>query len=114
MRSAPATAKDGVHGHDRRRTPSSPDRIPGERHQHAGHVGEDGQVINAIKSTVPDEMWEEIGAKLDEPIAVGPPADELEERDDAEDEYDLVDPAMADETGWNPCIAPALALTRRG
>jgi hypothetical protein len=32
------------------------------------------RVINAIKSTVPEEMWEEIAAKLDEPIAVNPPA----------------------------------------
>lgn len=61
------------------------------------------KIINAIKSTVPEEMWEEIAAKLDEPIAVGPPADELEEGYDAKDEYDRMDPATADEKCWNPC-----------
>ena len=52
-------------------------------------------------------MWGEIAAKLDEPIAVGPPADELEKHDETQDGE--VGSAMADYKCWNRCIAPALA-----
>lgn len=52
------------------------------------------RIIDAIHSTVPEELWPEILRKLDEPHAVSPPAGELEERDDCQDEYDPVDPAM--------------------
>jgi hypothetical protein len=72
------------------------------------------KIINAIKSTVPEEMWEEIAAKLDEPIAVGPPADESEDRDDAEDEYDPVNPVMADEKCWNPLHCSAAGTDKAG
>ncbi|MGB8386785.1 hypothetical protein [Mycobacterium sp.] len=67
------------------------------------------RIIRAIHSSVPEELWPEILRKIDGPVAADAPADELEYCDDAEDEYDSVDSAMADEKCWNPCTAPALA-----
>ena len=57
-------------------------------------------IINAIHSTVPDELWAEILRKIDGPVAADTPADEIEDGDDAEDEYDPVESAQADEDGW--------------
>ena len=45
------------------------------------------RIIEAIHSTVPDEMWPEILQKIDGPVAADSPADEFEDYDDAEDEY---------------------------
>ena len=44
-------------------------------------------IINAIHSTVPEELWPEILRKIDGRVAVDPPGDEFEDGDDAEDEY---------------------------
>ena len=45
------------------------------------------RIINAIHSTVPEELWPEILCKIDGPVAADTPADEIEDCDDAEDEY---------------------------
>ena len=45
-----------------------------------------GRIIDAIHSTVPEEMWPEIMRKIDRPVAADTPADEFEDRDDAEDD----------------------------
>ena len=61
------------------------------------------RIINAIHSTVPEELWPEILRKIDGPVAADTPADDLrkidgpvaadtpaeefEDGDDAEDEY---------------------------
>ena len=47
-----------------------------------------GRIIDAIHSTVPEELWPEILRKIDGPVAADTPADEFEDGDDAEDEYD--------------------------
>ena len=57
------------------------------------------RIIRAIHSTVPEELWPEILRKIDGPVAADTPADEFEDCDDAEDEYDLVEP-QADEDCW--------------
>ena len=44
------------------------------------------RIINAIHSSVPEELWPEILRKIDGPVA-DTPADEFEDCDDAEDEY---------------------------
>lgn len=59
-----------------------------------------GRIIDAIHSTVPEELWPEILRKIDGPVAVHTPADEIEDWDDAEDEYCPVEPAAADEDRW--------------
>ena len=46
------------------------------------------RIIDAIHSTVPEELWPEILRKIDGPVAADTPADEIEDGDDAEDEYD--------------------------
>ena len=46
-----------------------------------------GRIIDAIHSTVPQELWSEILRKIDGPVAAHTPADEIEDGDDAEDEY---------------------------
>jgi hypothetical protein len=56
-----------------------------------------GRIIDAIHSTVPEELWPDILCKIDGPVAADTPADEFEDGDDAEDEYDLVESAPADE-----------------
>ena len=43
------------------------------------------RIINAIHSTVPEELWPEILRKIDGPVAADTPADELDDCDDAED-----------------------------
>jgi hypothetical protein len=60
-------------------------------------------IINAIHSTVPEELWPEILRKIDGPVAADTPADEIEDWNDAEDEYDPTESAPADEDGWTPC-----------
>jgi hypothetical protein len=59
-----------------------------------------GRIIDAIHSTVPEELWPEILRKIDGPVAADTPADEFEDCDDAEDEYDPAEPAHADEDCW--------------
>ena len=45
------------------------------------------RIINAIHSSVPEELWPEILRKIDGPVAADMPADEFEDSDNAEDEY---------------------------
>jgi len=52
---------------------------------------------------VPEELWPEILRKIDGPVAIDTPADEFDDRDDAEDEYDPVESAQADQDGWTQC-----------
>jgi len=59
-----------------------------------------GHIINAVNSTVPEELWPEILRKIDGPVAADMPADEFEDWGDAEDEYDPVESAQADEDCW--------------
>ena len=56
-----------------------------------------GRIIDAVHSTVPEELWPEILRKIDGPVAADSPADELEDRDDGEDMYDLAESARTDE-----------------
>ena len=56
-----------------------------------------GRIIDAIHSTVPEELWSEILRKIDGPVAADTPADEFEDDDEAEDEYEPVEPARTDE-----------------
>jgi len=63
-----------------------------------------GRIIDAIHSTVPEELWPEILRKIDGPVAAGTPGDEIEDWDDAEDEYDPAESARTDEYCWT---APA-------
>ena len=58
------------------------------------------RIINAIHSTVPEELWPEILCKIDGPVAADTPADEIEDCDDAEDEYGPVESVQADEDCW--------------
>jgi len=44
--------------------------------------------FDAIHSCVPEELWPEILCKIDGPVAADTPAEEIEDGDDAEDEYD--------------------------
>ena len=60
-------------------------------------------IIDAIHSTVPEELWPEILRKIDGPVAAGTPADEIDDGDDAEDEYDPAESAPADEDCWTSC-----------
>jgi hypothetical protein len=55
-------------------------------------VAQMDRIIRAIHSSVPEELWPEILRKIDGPVAADTPADEFE---DAEDEYDSVEPAQA-------------------
>ena len=59
-----------------------------------------GRIINAIHSTVPEELWPEILRKIDGPVAADTPADEFEDGDDAEDEYGPAESARIDEYCW--------------
>ena len=64
-----------------------------------------GRIIDAIHSSVPEELWPEILRKIDGPVAADTPADELEDCDDAEDMYD--DPrqsAKADKDCWTATV----------
>ena len=55
------------------------------------------RIIDAIHSTVPEELWPEILRKIDGPVAADSPGDEFEDGDDAEDEYDPVESARTEE-----------------
>ena len=46
---------------------------------------------------MPEELWPEIPRKIDGPVAADTPADEIEDGDDADDEYDAPESAQADE-----------------
>jgi hypothetical protein len=72
--------------------------IPG--HRIADLMAQMGHIINAIHSTVPEELWPEILCEIDGPVAADMPADEFEDWGDAEDEYDPVESAQADEDCW--------------
>ena len=65
------------------------------------------RIINAIHDTVPPELWPEILRKIDGPVAADTPADEIEDWDDAEDEYGPVESAPADEDCWTPSARTA-------
>ena len=60
-----------------------------------------GRIIDAIHSSVPEELWPEILRKIDGPVAADTSADEIEDGDDPQDEYDLAESAQADEDCWN-------------
>ena len=62
------------------------------------------RIINAIHYTVPHELWEAILHKIGGPMAADTPIDEFEECDGAEDMYDPMESAKADEGCWT---APA-------
>jgi hypothetical protein len=49
------------------------------------------RIIDAIHSTVPEELWPEIVRKIDGPVPADRLADEFADGDDAEDEYDPVE-----------------------
>ena len=72
------------------------------------------RIIDAIHSTVPEELWPEILRKIDGPVAADTPADEFEDCDDAEDEYDPAESAQADEDCWTPCARTAGRDDREG
>ena len=59
-----------------------------------------GRIIDAIHDTVPHELWPEILRKIGGPVAADTPMDEIEDWDDAEDVYDRVESAEADEDCW--------------
>ena len=59
-----------------------------------------GRIIDAIHSSVPQELWPEILCKIDGPVAADIPADEFEECDDAQDMYDAMESAKTDEDCW--------------
>ena len=67
-----------------------------------------GRIIDAVHSTVPEELWPEILRKIDGPVAADTPADEIEDGDDADDEYD----AFASYTGTAPIAASSGEVTR--
>ena len=62
-----------------------------------------GRIIDAIHSTVPEELWPEILRKIDGPVAAGTPADEFEDDDAMEDEYDPAESVQAVEDCWIQC-----------
>ena len=50
-----------------------------------------GRIIDAIHSTVPEELWPEILRKIDGPVAADAPADEFADWDEADDDYEPVE-----------------------
>src|SRR6478609_2622098 len=63
------------------------------------------RIINAIHDTVPPELWEVILRKIGGPVLADTPMDEIEDWDGAEDMYDPMQSAKADEDCWT---APGL------
>jgi hypothetical protein len=59
-----------------------------------------GRIIDAVHSSVPEELWPEILHKIGGPVPADTPADEFEDCDHAEDEYDSVVSAKTDEDCW--------------
>ena len=55
------------------------------------------RIIDAIHSSVPEELWPEILRKIEGPVPADTPGDTFEDCDDAEDEYDPAEPAKTDE-----------------
>jgi hypothetical protein len=55
------------------------------------------RIINAIHSSVPEELWPEILRKIDGPVAADTPADEFDDGDDADDEYCPAESARTEE-----------------
>ena len=72
------------------------------------------RIIKAIHSTVPEELWPEILRKIDGPVAADTPADEFEDCDDAEDEYEAVGSAEAEEDCWTPSARRVARDDREG
>ena len=66
-----------------------------------------GRIIDAIHDTVPEELWPEILRKIDGPVAADRPADELEDGDDADDEYDAPESAQRRTAGLRVHGEPA-------
>src|SRR5258705_12970523 len=67
-------------------------------------------IINAIHPPVPEELWPEILRKIDGPRrSRHTGSDEFEVGDHGEDEFDAVEPAMADQDCWTPYARRALA-----
>ena len=62
-----------------------------------------GHIIDAIHSSVPEELWPEILRKIDGPVAADTPRDEFEDCDDVEDECDVAESARTDEYCWTQC-----------
>jgi hypothetical protein len=58
------------------------------------------RIIRAIHDSVPEELWDEILRKIDGPVPADTPKDEFEECDGAEDMYDAMESAKADECCW--------------
>ena len=58
------------------------------------------RIINAIRDTVPEELWPKILDKIGGPVAADRLTDEFEECDDAQDMYDPIESAKADEDCW--------------
>ena len=58
------------------------------------------RIIRAIHDSVPEELWDEILHKIDGPVPADRPKDEFEECDGAEDMYDAMESAEADEDCW--------------
>ena len=63
-----------------------------------------GRIIDAVHDTVPPELWEEILHKIGGPVAADTPVDEFEDCDGAEDRYDPVESAKADEDCWTATV----------
>jgi hypothetical protein len=72
------------------------------------------RIIDAIHSTVPQELWPEILRKIDGPVAADAPAGEIEDCDAADEEYDPVEPAPADGDCWTPSARRAGRDDREG
>src|SRR6476620_7683207 len=62
------------------------------------------RIIDAIHSTVPEELWPEILRKIGGPVAADTPMDQSEDWDDVEDGFGPVESARTDEYCWT---APA-------
>jgi hypothetical protein len=58
-----------------------------------------GRIIDAIHSTVPEQLWRR-SCKIDGPVTADTPADEIDDGNDAEDDYDPALPAQGDEDCW--------------
>ena len=59
------------------------------------------RIIRAIHDSVPEELWDEVLDKIDGPVPAGRPKEEFEEEcDGAEDMYDGMESAEADEDCW--------------
>jgi hypothetical protein len=72
------------------------------------------RIIDAIHSSVPEELWPEILRKINGPVAADTPADEFEDGDAADDEYDPVESAHAGEDCWIQCARTAGRDDREG